>query len=143
MKTTSRSRGFWTALAVFALPLVAACASTGGAGQAEAKAATPRIPSQGIPVVVENDNFNDVTVYAMTGSASYRLGTVTGIHSDTLHIRQAYLAGGPLRLLVDPIGSLNAYLSDPVIVDQRSEVQLDVGQTLALSTISTWDRKAQ
>lgn len=139
MKTIERSRVVITALAMLALPLVAACASSGGAEQTDQAATSPKSPDRGIPVVVENDNFNDVTIYAMTGSATYRLGTVTGIQTDTLRMRQAYLAGGPLRLLVDPIGSLDAYLSDPVVVDQRSEVQLDVGQTLALTTISTWE----
>jgi len=92
---------------------------------------------QPIPVEVDNNNFLDVTVYAMDGGANIRLGNVVGKSTERFTIDpQRITASGGLRLLVDPIGASDAFLSDRVMVGAGQIVVLRVGSLLSQSFIS-------
>jgi len=112
--------------------LLAACASS-RAVQVRSSAVDRALPLQ-----VQNDNTADVDVYAMSGGQVTRLGTVTGLSSDTLQIpATAVTRGTELRLLADPIGAYGAYLSDPILASTGDVLVLRVASQLALSTVVT------
>ncbi|NIQ53638.1 MAG: hypothetical protein GWM92_09960, partial [Gemmatimonadetes bacterium] len=69
-----------------------------------------------IRVEVDNDNYLDVAVFAMHDQAATRLGTVSGLSSATLSVPGQWVVMGRLRLLVDPIGSAEAYLTEDIPV---------------------------
>lgn len=93
-------------------------------------------PTGPIQVEVQNNNFLDVTVYAMDNGQNIRLGNVTGKQSETLTLDPRRLSpGGTLRLLVDPIGASDAFLSDRVVVGSGQRVFLQIGAVLSQSYV--------
>jgi hypothetical protein len=90
-----------------------------------------------IRVEVRNDNYLDVTVYVMRDGMSYRLGDVTGSSSATLEIPPSQvLAAMGVRLLVNPIGSRGAYLSEPIMAGPGDTITLRVASVLRMSSWS-------
>jgi hypothetical protein len=124
----------FTAVApVFALvtmeAAMAACAARGaGAGSAG---------QQSSQLVVQNDNWLDVVVYLVHGTARIRMGTVTGLGHATFRIKQGVVATESARLLVDPIGASRGYLTDAITVMPGQRIELRVGSPLNFSTVST------
>jgi len=112
--------------------LLASCASSRGV-QVGSSAVDRALALQ-----VQNDNTSDVDVYAMSGGQVTRLGTVTGLSSDTLRVPAHVVARGTdLRLLADPIGGFGAYLSDPVLVSSGDVIVFRIGSVLAQSSVIT------
>jgi hypothetical protein len=92
--------------------------------------------SREIRVEVVNDNFLDVGVFVMEGSTNWRLGDVTGktTATFTLDLDQISPSGG-LRLLADPVGSREAYLSDAVAIYAGVTVVFHVAPALSQSYV--------
>jgi len=92
--------------------------------------------SREIRVEVVNDNFLDMGIYVMEGSTNRRLGDVTGLTTGTftVDLDQINPSGG-LRLLADPVGSREAYLSDAVMVNPGVIVVFHVAPALSQSYV--------
>ena len=120
-------------LAAFLALSVAGCASQSGPRFLIGN----RAQSQDIRIQVVNDNFLDMSVYAMTDGVNLRLGDVTGKSSDsfTLDLDRVSPSQG-LRLLADPIGSRNAFLSDAVSVIPGTTVILNISPDLQQSFVT-------
>src|SRR4051812_17346683 len=66
-----------------------------------------------VPVWVQNHNWMDVVIYAVRGGTRSRLGQVTSMSEVTFTVKASFLgAGNDLRLLVDPIGSNDSFITD-------------------------------
>jgi hypothetical protein len=95
-----------------------------------------RAPTGPVAVQVTNHNVLDVNVFAVGGSQTARLGTVSTNATLTFEIpRGLYVASG-LRLLVDPVGAVQGVLTDEVQVLPGDTVSLDVMPMLSASTMS-------
>lgn len=118
-----------------AVLLMGALAS--GCRTGDARSSFARRAARSIPLVVENHNFLDITVYAVGNGASVRLGEVTGKSSErfTMDPRQIAFTTG-LQLEVDPIGSARQYLSPVVYPDQAATVLLTVAAQLDRSYVT-------
>jgi hypothetical protein len=104
-----------------------ACASD------EERRGTPIGP---VTVVVTNQNLLDVNVFAVGGSQTARLGTVSTHATQTFEIpRNLFVARG-LRLLMDPVGSGQGMLTDEVQVSPGDTVSLTIMPLLSASTTS-------
>jgi hypothetical protein len=92
--------------------------------------------SREIRVEVVNDNFLDMGIYVMEGSTNWRLGDVTGKTTGTftVDLDQINPSGG-LRLLADPVGSREAYLSDAVAVYPGVIVVFNIAPALSQSYV--------
>ncbi len=90
-----------------------------------------------VRVTVDNNNFLDVTVYAVAGGVSIRLGDVTGKSEESFTIdpRRASMIAG-LQLMVDPLGSNRSYLSPLVYPGRGETVLLSVGANLDQSFVT-------
>ncbi|MGW8267951.1 MAG: hypothetical protein ACWGSQ_16410 [Longimicrobiales bacterium] len=90
-----------------------------------------------IRIEVVNNNFADMTIYVMESGSNFRLGDVTGKTTGrfTLDPNQISPSGG-LRLLADPIGSRDAFLSDPVSAGPGSFVVFTIGAALSQSYVT-------
>lgn len=88
-----------------------------------------------VPVRVENHNWLDMHVYAIqTGAPARSLGWVTAHSSKVFNLPGSVTqAGTDLRLLADPIGSRDVYVSDPVFADPQSEIVVTLEDALDLS----------
>lgn len=95
-----------------------------------------RAPSRDIRVEVVNDNFLDMGVFVMVDGVNLRLGDVTGKSSESFTLDPARLSPSQgLRLLADPVGSRNAFLSDEVAVAPGSTVVLTISADLQQSYV--------
>ena len=101
---------------------------TGGAAGREARE---------IRIEVVNNNFADMTIYVMDSGTNFRVGDVTGKTTArfTLDPNQISPSAG-LRLLADPIGSRDAFLTDPVSAGPGSFVVFTIGAALSQSYVT-------
>lgn len=122
------------------LALVLALATAACASPGPRKPGLGKEPGTAQAVVrVSNNNFADVTVYAMQGGMRWRLGTVTGLSEQRFRLpRRFALDASDLVLLADPVGGFQAYRSPGVRVQAGSQVALQVHPTLSMSTVSVW-----
>ncbi|HSU13823.1 hypothetical protein [Longimicrobium sp.] len=91
---------------------------------------------------VENYNWMDVVVYAVQGTSRMRLGQVTSMSSADFRIPSRFLAGAAdnLRLLVDPIGSTEGYMTDGIVVRGGERVSFNVQNALQFSSLMVGTR---
>lgn len=98
------------------LLLVGACASS----QEEPRTAGPETTIQ-----VENQSFNDMTIYVYERSQRVRLGTAPGLSTRTFTIPDRMLFGiSALRFEADPVGSSQTTFSDEIGVSQGQSLRL-------------------
>lgn len=124
-------RGLRAAAVLLAIALAAqACASR--------SADTSESPAERGPTVVDvdNGNFADVVVYALSTGQYYRLGEVTGHDRATLRLPRQLDTVGDLRLVADPIGSRTSYFSDEILFEPGDVLVLTVGPRMSLSSVS-------
>ena len=137
------------AAAVAATLTLGACA-TGGApagsgsfaptGEAAAKALASA-GTRAATVKVENLNWSDMNVYVLQNGARTRLGTVTSMNTTVFRLPTHVLAStATVRLLLDPIGSSEMFVTDPVQVRGGEQIALNVQNSLPLSSVGVWDR---
>jgi hypothetical protein len=68
-------------------------------------------------LVVDNQGFIDMSIYAVRSSQRIRLGTATGAHKTTLTIPPSLVSGiNTLRFIADPIGGTRASVSEEITV---------------------------
>jgi len=123
----------WTVAALAALTIdVAACATK------NASSAQPQ--PERTAVTVKNDNWLDVTVFAVRGGARTRLGFVTGMSRGTFPVPSDFVADGVLQLMVDPVGSSATYVTDRIVVNSGQRVELTVATVLRMSSFAVWSQ---
>jgi len=88
-------------------------------------------------VRVSNYNWLDVNVYAVQGGTRVRLGTVTSMSNGTFQLPARFLAqANSVRLMVDPIGSTEGYMTDGILVHGGQQISFNVQNALQFSSIS-------
>ena len=133
-----------TAVAVCAVVLLGgACAPATGAGSdsylpdelAPARAAAPTVR-------VTNNNWSNMTVYAVRGSTRFRLGMVASMSTVVFRVPPSVLSGGDgLRLLADPIGGSESYQTPAIYVNPGEVVRLDLQNQLSISSYSVFGQR--
>jgi len=110
--------------------LVGGCASV-----MEERADRPGADGAAATVEVTNHNWQDVVVYAIHPSQRVRLGLVVSMATVQLRIPATALGGdGMLRLVADPIGSNRPFTTERILVDPGARIELNVANSLALSS---------
>ncbi len=116
-----------------AMMLTLAAALMGGCAGAEKDG--PAAPEQDRWVLqVENHNWQDATVYAVTDGTRQRIGMVTTNESERFTLPQGAVRAGELRLMVRLIGSASSYLSPPILVTRGATITFDVENHLPMSS---------
>jgi hypothetical protein len=118
-------------IAAVVVTLVLGAAACGG----ERSPATSTLQPNGNAVLnVHNDHWLDVTVYAVSSGTRHRLGTVPGLKTVALPVHNTIVAGaGTIRLLIEPIGSAAAHLTEPVMLSTSDVIELHVRDPLNLT----------
>jgi hypothetical protein len=125
----------WTA-ALYAAIGLAGCASGRSLETKGVEDAQPA-PSGDASVMVHNNNWADVDVYAVRDGTRTRLGSVTTAGSARFALPGALLAGASrFQLLVDPIGSRVGYVTQPLLVGPGQRIDLNVENNLNLTSYS-------
>jgi hypothetical protein len=113
--------------------VVAGCATAGGKGASGATS----LRDAPVTLYVRNYNWNTVHVYVMGGGQTLSLGQLTTMDTATYVIPRSILsADQSVRLIADPSGSVQAYISEPVFVTAGDRVEWTINNALAQSVIS-------
>jgi hypothetical protein len=110
-------------MAFGALALTAACASGHPAPPSDAVDLNAQ-PSRGqTMVIVDNQNLNDMTVYAYEGTQRMRLGRARGNAKTELRIPSSIVSGVvQLRFFAQPLGNQRSFLSETIPVQPGDQV---------------------
>lgn len=88
-------------------------------------------------LVVENNNWADMTLYVVRGNVRSRVGAVPALGKSRFVLPSTLVAGiSDIQLLADPIGSRHAYLSPPIPVFPGQEVHFRLENNVQLSSYS-------
>ena len=113
-------RGMTMAVLVACLALASACSMNKNPDEM----AEPVPPTR---LRVENQAFNDMTIYVYRSSQRIRLGTATGNSVTRLTIPANLIFGAtPLRFQADPIGGSRAPISSEITVSPGDEIVLTI-----------------
>jgi hypothetical protein len=85
-------------------------------------------------VRIENDGSLDADVYLVAGNETRHLDLVASFQEKTVRIPPVVVPGMEIRILVDPIGSPEAYLSDPMEYSGTDDYQLRIDNDLELTS---------
>ncbi len=130
---TRKFRAAFLTLTVAALVVVPAVAAQTAS---EERSETPAAVLERTTVQVNNDNWHDITVYAIRSGYRRRLGTVTSFTSRVFTLPPAFLIhSGGLRLIADPIGSRGSHVSEPLFVNAGDVVEWRLRNNLGLSDV--------
>lgn len=84
-------------------------------------------------VVVENRNWNQMVIYAVSSGRRQRLGEVETNTSAQFTLPQLFTARTDLRLIADPIGSRQQFRTDNILVSPGGTINLILENNLRLS----------
>lgn len=99
----------------------------------------PGTPAANVVVSVQNQNVNDVDVFANVNGLRQRLGTVTSQGSSTFEVNWGQIGpAGRFSLIVSPIGGRGAYRSGALTLWPGSQVSLTVAPVLRNSTTEVY-----
>lgn len=92
-------------------------------------------PQGAVGLHVENDNFLDVDVFAISQGMRTRLGTVTGSSSATFMIEPSMATQGDLRIIATPIGGMGQASTGSLQVSPGETIEFRVGSVLSNSAV--------
>lgn len=127
MRTTS------TLVAALAVGVLSACASATPTGDRPLSLEGDYLP-QSMNVTVENNNWHDVVIYALSGGMRTRLGDVTSMTRRDFEIRPNMVTGGgTIRFVADPIGIRATHTTQELVVEPGTNMRLTVENQITLS----------
>ncbi len=125
-----------TATALLLLALTTTACSIPGLSS---KKKGPNRSAEPVSVRVTNHNWMDVTVYALRAGSSYRLGNVTSMRASRFRLPSALGAyTGDLRLMADPIGSRDSFVTPSIQVSPGQTIDFTVENHLEISSVAVW-----
>ena len=122
----------WVALVIGGGPWLYACAKSG----APDKPAAASAANAGMLLYVDNHNLLDVRVFLLRDGQRSKIGTVPSMTKRTFWVSAAELGGAhELQLLADPIGSRDAFSTDPIPVQAGAIIEWQLEKDLKFSSI--------
>jgi hypothetical protein len=118
--------------------LGAALVAVAGLGGCASKAATGEasdVARERTTLTVENNNWQDMTVYVLRDGVRARLGSVPAMGRSNFTLADALIGGsGDLRLMADPLGSSARYTTQPIHVMRGQQVRFRLENNVHLSS---------
>lgn len=119
------------ALVALVLPLLVTACALGGRGDPSQGAG-----EEGLTVEVTNYNWQDMHVYVLASGQRHSLGIVTSQSTQSFDVPSSALAARrEITFLADPVGSVLAYVSDPVLVEPGDRVAWTIQNRLSHSSV--------
>ena len=91
-----------------------------------------------IAVEVHNIGWADVTIYSVSAGSRIRLGTVPSNTSQRFRLPRVHEWSPDLRLMADPIGSPQGYLSEPISPATGQVIRWTVHETRSFRSMMVW-----
>jgi hypothetical protein len=101
-----------------------------------------RTPVAKAVVFVANHNVLDIDILVMVGSSKHRLGTVVTSQNQEFVLPDQAVGTGQVRMIAEPVGSREAFVSDPLTVNDGERVSLEVATHLPQSSVRV-ERRAR
>ena len=120
------------AAALVALMSLTACTSS---MERTGSAAGEVAANDAVSVLVTNNNYSDVNVYAVRGGERIRLGTVTGNSSSTLTMDRAIYGVNDVSLIAIAIGGFGAARSGRLSLSAGDTVEFRIMPVLDQSNV--------
>jgi hypothetical protein len=120
------------AAASVALVALASCTSVDRTGSAGGEVASAR---DAVSLVVVNNHYADMDVYAIRGGSRVRIGTVTGNTKASFTLDRSMYPTGELSLVADPIGGFGTARSGRLAVSRGDEVEFRIMPVIDQSTV--------
>ena len=115
------------ALATFALPVT---------GDATVPVVEDSVRTDAVQIHVVNHNWLDMRIYAVINGRSIKLGTVTGLTSETLTIRESLLSfAADLELVARGIGSRSENFRTSIQVSPGDVLEFRLENSIGLSYV--------
>lgn len=86
-------------------------------------------------LVVNNQNFNDVDVYAVGGGLATRIGTVPGNSSARFGLSDALYTASDFRIVATPIGGNGRASTGTINVSSGQTIEFTVAPVLRMSSV--------
>lgn len=118
---------------------LAALALSACGGQGQPENATPSAePTQ---ITILNHSFFTVDIFIIYNDQTFRVDQVFGASTKTVRMPRFVAPTGSIRVLVDPVGRSQAYLSDPVAYVGNEDFRLSIEESLDLSSFIPVERR--
>ena len=118
--------------------LSAALVATTGLGGCASKAATGEAGDtlrERTTLTVENNNWQDMTVYLVRDGVRARLGSVPALGRSNFTLPEALIGGsGEVRLMADPLGSSSRFTTQPINLMRGQQVRFRLENNVQLSS---------
>ena len=88
-----------------------------------------------VTVSVQNNNWQDVDVYALRNGQRVRLGSVTATRTGVFVLSQAVALSPDLRIQIHPLAATRDFVSQKLVVNPGDVVEVYVVNALAQSTV--------
>lgn len=124
---------YWIATALTLA--VSACASV--ASQDDVGFVQPA-PADESVLVVANNYWGEMDVFALNGGTRVRLGSVMTGKTATLKISRDLLARPEVQFQIDPVGPEDAFTFPPISIHPGATVELMVQNSLRMSSYSVY-----
>lgn len=128
------------ATAGLSLLALAACASSGSSSgassQSNASGRGAIAPQNVITVEVENNNPSQMTLHAVYGGQSTRIGQVRGLDRTTIRLDGSLYPSGEITILGDPIGQTGQASTGRLIARPGQKIVFRIATNLSQSTAS-------
>ena len=95
--------------------------------------------NSGTTLMVQNENWNDVTIYLLRGTTRMRIGSVVAMGKAEFKLPAAYVVGvSDVTLQAAPVGSNESYISPAIMIFPGAQLALTVGSALRLSNFAVY-----
>ena len=106
-----------------------------GHGAAERTVDGVPAPNDAVTVSVQNNNWQDVDVYAVRAGQRFRLGSVTAARSGVFVLPRGVALAPDLRIQVHPLAATRDYISSKLSVNPGDIVEIVVNNSLQHTTV--------
>lgn len=107
---------------------------TGCASGGQEQGIDAPVQSERVTLTVENQNWQDATIYIVGNGPRIRLGTVATNDSDRFEVPPTLRSQGTIQLAVHLIGSSATEITEPIMVNGGSDIRWTIQNHLALSS---------
>lgn len=89
-----------------------------------------------VGLVVQNDNFADMDIYAVASGLATRVGTVTGGRTERFDLSASVYNASDLRIVGTPIGGNGRASTGPIVVNRGSTIYFTIAPMMSASSVS-------
>jgi len=89
-----------------------------------------------VGLVVQNDNFADMDIYAVASGLATRIGTVSGGRTERFDLNASLYNASDFRIVGTPIGGNGRASTGPIVVTRGSTIHFTITPLLSASSVS-------